>query len=872
MESGGTQKSQPRVNTFGSGWLPNYDLFTPSLPYLLWGRIVDLCPSMNAYRVQVEHGTIYTCTLGSLGGSHTPTGVRQITTLALWTPVYFIFHPQNHHGTIVCIDPQFNTDPRQHRKDWINHASRSGLYIEPAHEAMISRVILRGGMPDFSAERPVDSTQGEWGYMSETGLGVYLDPFLAFLRVDEETGLHLYYHDQLARLAGHNMQIRTSLHEDEYWDDQVEGSKVRGLTPYTWEANGAFEYGTTVHKEKDPKHNLTNVPEYALIEPIYDDQQPFYRMLDFEGYLGQSHKDMTCLPPQCDSTAVNRYKPKTIFPGVSNIQTALTGAHGIESAKRIYITKRLLIPTPKLIQRPESELGDKPKVYKHAGLLGQGEDHKIKDELDLGTSLGPPELVRASAILDLGAFTFNWESIHPFHYHHLDWYVPEECDICPFFTNMALIDFCHLQDNQFLDAPDPIEAKVDHRYPRAKYYPNESFQVFLEDGGIVIGDGFGAEIKMTGGSIFMSAPGDIFMQPGKNFNVWAGWDAILKAYNSADITANRKDVRLKAEHNVQVLGGNDGCGGVLIESRGICAAYDFTECGEDAAFTGVIIKAQDSPVIVTATDVLVEATPHATHGMGEIILDAYDRIKQFGTVLETFATKSIENFFVSGGTRASDAPDVDCANEYWCSGALISSPLMLDGQLIATDGITCHGWITTIGGHFSSDEAHVYNNFVTDLGEEGDIISQQAISSVTDREDYLVDTLGPAERTNDYDDLLRFGAENATYSLRTTGQYRTSDFLIFENRWQQLARLGEGDPTYWIENTVDCNGSPLLPHPGIEMWKDEEAFYRQNLTLYSIQAGASIDRTGNSSLYENPAYGDTIQKKLDGNYPIIRQC
>jgi len=63
--------------------------------------------------------------------------------------------------------------------------------------------------------------------VAETGLMLHMDPWWAHLRVDEETGLYLFYHDQLTRLAGHNMQIRSMLGEREELDDQNESNRLR---------------------------------------------------------------------------------------------------------------------------------------------------------------------------------------------------------------------------------------------------------------------------------------------------------------------------------------------------------------------------------------------------------------------------------------------------------------------------------------------------------------------------------------------------------------------------------------------------------------------------------------------------------------------
>ena len=45
-------------------------------------------------------------------------------------------------------------------------------------------------------------------------------------------------------------------------------------------------------------------------------------------------------------------------------------------------------------------------------------------------------------------------------------------------------------------------------------------------------------------------------------------EAIIRAKGSVDISSNENDVRIKAEKNMQLLAGNSGSGGMLLESKG----------------------------------------------------------------------------------------------------------------------------------------------------------------------------------------------------------------------------------------------------------------------------------------------------------------
>lgn len=862
QEMGIDKKVEPKGNVFGSVWHSLLDLFVPSMYVPQWGRVVDVVPMMNSYRVQAENGQLYVCNLGT-NTSHQPTGVRQSTTLSVGTAVLFVVPPQSHHGLIIAVDPDYITDPRNHRMDMIVQGGRTGLYVEAAHDALLTRLRNRGGNPCFNAGRPLDSTSGgEWGYMAETGLGIHMDPFLTYLRVDEETGLFLFYHDQLARLAGHNLQVRSAVGEKEYLDDQQEAVSFAGSGPYPWERLGAWQWCQENFKELSSADVQKKLQEYSLLEPLKDDQQPWDRVRTYGGYLGQGHKQLIAVPPYPLPESVNTYSEKSISRGVLNIQHALDGAFALESAKRIYISKRSCIPVPKMMIRPEDERGDNETNYKAAGLFGPdaAETHKIASGFGVGQSQGPIELVRAAAILDMGAFTFNWQGLHPFHYHRRDWYVPEECDGYPVFRNQLPPNFCDLQHGQYLSAPPPSTVRVDHRLEEVSYYPTESMFAMLEDGGIVIGDGFGSEIRMTGGSIELSAPGDINIRSGKNVNTYAGWDVILRANNSVDATANHGDVRAKAQHNIQILGGNDGYGGVLIESRAKCTSYDFTQVGQKAQHSGIMLIAKDSPIVSYGADLALKSRK-TDKSSGNIWVQAGENseqsIKMYCATQENFLGQARFDFF-SGS-----------ANEFWGSGCLLGGNVRASGKAIIGGGITSGTWITVVDGGVSTPQG----GMMTILPQSKVDVAKGYVQGVKDRLSHVAGWQGTRGNTN-YERAVSDGARAAEFSYRNATDYKTeAGFIVFESRWQQMARLSSRIPNTWSENSVHSEaGGDQYPHPGKDAWTIVNGWYEQDLTLYDVNSGASINRAANQSAYESPAYGKTTARALQGNYPIITGC
>jgi hypothetical protein len=824
-----------------------------------------------AYRVQSEFGLIHMCTFGGLT-SLQPHGARSITTLSVNTAVLYVMYPQSHYGLIIATEPEYTLNPLNHKSDYVSQGSNAGIFTDAAHSAMITNMYERGGIPTWTAGRPLDSTSvGEWGAMTETGLGVFLDPFLGYFRVDEETGLFLFYHDQLARLAGHNLQIRASHFSKEFLNDQLEGHIVEGDTPFYWEALGGLRHTDVRHREYAPELTQTSNTEYSLFEPKFDDQQAFYRRLRYGGYLGQGWKEMICAPPIAHTGVPNRYSVDSKFLGLLNIQASLDGSYAIQSAKQIYIGKRITIPVPKQRKRAEDNRGDNESNYAACGTIFDettSEDveiHTLPDNLDFDDSTGPEHLVRASAVLDLIAFNVNWKGLHPFHYHRADWYIPEECDLDNN-TTQDLISFCSLQSNQFLDLPTAFTRRIDDRQTAVKYYKSESYITMLEDGGVCIGDGYGSEIKMTGGSVFISAPGDIFLQPGKNLNCWAGWDAIIRAYNAADVTTSAGDVRIKAENNLMCLAGNNTYGGMLFEARSAQAAYDFSKPGAEAKTSGIIFKSVEAPIVTIGNEVVIDIQA------GEDTEDSGFRIKTDCDI--KFQAKNIISFIEDSRIDYIG----DSVNEYWDTHALFGSNVRVSEQLVIGNGVTLKGWLSIIDGHIMTEEAF-------DQSEAGNVCGipvypldetkqAQATLNTTYTETRLayLEAIQNSLKITDRSEELDTAAEDAEFSLRTSADYKTTSFILFENRWQQLARLGSGIPATWSEPAVLTSSGNTYPHPGKTALIDSLSWFEQDLTLHSIPAGASLDREFNQIKYEDAGYGLTNTKTLNANYPIIRLC
>jgi hypothetical protein len=836
---------------------------------VLFGKVVDGVAYTHAYRVTFEgaHPPIVAVLSGLT--SLLPVGARQANSIVPGCCVWCIVHPQLNYGVILAVEPDPIIDPTRALSDWIHQASRCGLRVDGIHNAVFT-LNKNGGVTDWSSGRPFDGTLGgEWGAITETGLRVIIDSYMAQLAVDEATGVFAFYHDQLLRVAGYNLQSSSAGHEHEWLDDQGEILIYQGETPYPWEQMGALAPGIDPLRELSPQDCQIDQPHYAHLEPQTDTQQAFHRVLRLGGYVGQGSKRLILIPP----TGGNLYTygsggapPAAVFEE----QTTLSGRYALRAAKGITIAKRIAIPGPRRVIRPESPTGDTPANYKAASQQGSGPAHKITAGVRT-TDDEYPQLQQAAAAADAHAHTMNWEGEVGLHYHKEDWDLPDEADT-PQEMNQEPINFGALGGSFYLERPEARPLKVDHRYGNVDYFPNESYLSLLDDGGVVLGDGYGAEIRLSGGHIFLTAPGDIWTLPGRNANILAGYDAIVRAKHGIDLSATEQDVRVKAEHNVQILAGNDkALGAVLIESRAP-AAYNYKDkVGEDVQAGGIQLKTAKGDLTCWAANIYLR-TGGGDVQPGTITLDAakgQQPITTYSSEFIRYVTVDYHDNFGSEGNIT--ASNVFEAKTTILAGGLVTG----DFVLVTAGGMLVEGDIEVTDGHIFTEKANDYQNIVPKPDDRSLELAHRSIEQGLD--DIEENRLAAGNYFQSEFAQFWYGpnrpGEDATitavgFSFRNKGQYRTGDFGLFEARWQQLARVASGGaPATWTEKPVQAGSTVTYPYPGKEKWVDEATYREQDLVLVDAENGVSSSR--DESTYGDPEFAAPTKQAPDGVYAVI---
>lgn len=879
------------------------------------GIIIDGTAIANCYRVHVEKARAPIIATTVTGTGALCFGAAEINTFSPGTPVVLMVHDKLATGYILGAAPMVLDVGLRAYHDYITQASRKR--VDDVHKKYIKQP-MSGQIVDWSAWRPYDATlANEWGAITTTGLKVTLDDFMVQMAVNEFTGITGFYHDSLLRIGGYNLQTWTAGHERDAFMDQAEYNDYQGYSPYPWEALGLIDPSAGMIQEYSPNCYQCHdgKPYYAHWENKHEYQQPYHRTQQYYGYLGQGSRLVVQAPPEgvdrwtyepgtpgspgsvYDSEILSKEGGRkeceagedklTDYPnedkppiGLHEDNIAADGRRFIASAKGITISKRMLLPMPVRKKRPEAGDGDRDDNYRFAGKVGDGPEHLITG--DIKTSGEHPHLQRASAVLDLHGYLFNYAGLHPFHWHAKDYKTYEQEELQYAEYNVKVPDYTSLKGSMYLQQPEPKKLKIDHRYQQQDFYETEAFLSILEDGSVVIGDGYGSEIKMSGGVLTLSAPGDVWIKSGRHAQVWSGGDTILRANGAVDLSTTEKSVRIKSEKDVMVLAGNGGGpGGVLIESRSALQTYNFEQVGDDVQFGGVVLRAPKSNIVSLGHQIYLRTGGgDSSIAPGNITIDA-------GKGEADLITKSNQLFHYIGNSgqiahffRESADDETQKANYFSKDFTLLAGPLAVDAEVFANGSIIGNGNIIAADGAMAASQGYPY---VAPCKGECKQKTEQALEKCRQYADEILPDLGDVIDDSYLEGLWYDSTQPGNgrvmdimeFSFRNDDQYKVYDFLLFEDRWQQMARLTDKVPERWTEKPVQSKvAGQTYPFPGKKWLTEEPAFATQDYNIVQDVGGGLRDkRRGDegdlATAYRNPEFKKSAPQVINGAYPIV---
>lgn len=811
------------------------------------------------------------------------------------------------HGYIMGAAASSAGDNNLRSCDWIAPFTGADALNDEVHRHIIS--VDDASFQDFNQGQPCDAVAGsDQGYITDVGCGYGTSRFFSWLRASDMSGIWCFYFDNLTRIAAYNYEFWHAGGDRYIKNDEGEVNDVELFSPYPWEALGKVDPNSDAGTDIADGGIYKPGQKSLGVETQQTDQLALPRHIKLRGYVADLLKEMVVKPrleessPGGDAATTETYSSEPKYTGLLDVQQHINGLHTTRSAQGIVHEKYVLLPVPKQKAVPEQAdstggsspvaLADGATNYRPSGYWGDPTVDATAHEKHAWRWGGASDLWLAE-LYDYHAYTSNWYGVKVLDVKSRDWYLPNESDTTygastppgsyVFIEGTPSEGDTQLDTKFTLSMPDKVDLQIDHRVGTSRYYYSRSIIAQLNDGSVVIEDGAGSAIHMARGNIHITAPGDVWCRPGRSHIVWAPDDIIQRAGMSVDVTASHGDVRLKAERNLQVLAGNSGYGGILLESRGMGAAggnYHFCDSdtplfGEDVSAPGIIMITRDSRIQMYGQGIYGKAFFGGDDTVtGDIVWDADgQRVDSAGDLHSRFAGDGYMD--VLNGTLCESAAGCDPVG---CDSSSSSSacPVVVNRFTAEYTYLGACDWF-----HVEAEESAVEGDFFV-VGnpvatawniDTGNVISAGIATAAASSGETAFrvgsgataySTISEHLQTENCEGAMKGDAcfiESISFSFRTDAQYAVDDvsFRIAETTWQQMCRHGStaaGSPTslggLWTEPPVvfDANcacpsmppaSSNMYPHPGT-LWGSDTRFLRCDTALWDWATRSNKDR------------------------------
>lgn len=846
----------------------SWGAFPESTLVLKLARVVAYYPGYNYYDIVLaEGGGIYKA-VDARGGNPT-IGVRHTFTAPPGTLI-IVAMPDSSRGTgpssevlaLLGVLTTYSVTQAEGKTDASDVVSGAGICFDKlAYHTTFDKAETYSPV---SAGRgaPADAVSGEHAETSPLGPAWFMGLAMAYMRASDRCGIWMYRLDEHLRTVAKSLETQTLSREVLEAYDEGELSVIERVAFVPWEALGAFEAGTPTGKTSGQDFSPGKIPTQAPVVTVDVDQRSIFRLQVFKGYLGDLEQTFVTAPYQ--ATGLDAFG-KNVDKHVGLYRSSL-GADGslvMQSAKGIHLEKYPLIPVPLAEKTYDDPKGDTPANYKASGTFGAGPEHLREDYEALGGASPNPAL-NAALGLDFHGLFIMRESLQTLKSHSRDYTLQSETT-APLKAALGKGTInpeggYQLYPKGIMWMPRGRRVRLPiqkGRWENVSYYSGRSAFDLWDDGSVSMEDAWGSQIVMAGGNMILSPPGDIILAPGRSVVMMAPQDIVLKAGNSVDLTASRRDVRIKAERNLMGIGGNSGKGGVLLESRDSGQSYDFEQPGEKTDIQGLVFK-NDNGIfsvlakrasVATTEDLALQAIGRAAMNGREIQFDATTDLTvsigdasaqrtaasaqvtsySFGISKAVFGTERSAALYVNGTTFVNG--ELSTLSSIYSGG-----PLTANGGVVTNGGLSASS--TTITPLAPADLQAIQSRRRTIFdGTVKPVLSAVSRVIAATRE-YL---RGLYNGSRSYFNVVQASTE-AKASLRSTEDYGTllSDgFYFFEIRWQQYARAA-GTGKRWSEKAVGSPKGNTYPWPGQEAWTGLR-YGVFTMTSFDVTAGVATE-------------------------------
>ena len=855
----------------------HFEQFTEpgSSAHIHLGQVVDVCQQRQLHMVRCA-GHQFFCPVAS-GTGNMFYGARDSLLFPVGSFVIVVTSGESskNQGVILGGFPPASATLKEKKETSFTLAPELvpgtpiGPYKDKVSSDAFKKSLADNPLLNKNAGRPIDAYPGDIVHLTELGCGFWAGRATTVLRAGHDVGVECHYVDSLLRLTGFNFEQFTAGSDITAFNDEGAFTEITRLSPYVIESMGGKDEDTKVPNKKGEKRKESKT-ETASYIPEEVEQVGYWRYLRLTGYLGDV--DSTYVTTLSDAAQEPRkggpdFEDTQDYNGVFKRTVGVDGAYTLTSAKSISLVKDLMIPVPQEIFRPDDPRGDNQDSGFTRGTLERTEP-TFEEEKAYSRALSTHDIIaRQSNYISTIAVQEHTEAEDG-----KDWDLKEITELkFGEETGQSWEELKEIPKGQFwAELPKVANIKIDKRTESAKYFLTKSCIAMHEDGSIHLEDGYGGQISMRGGNIDISCPGTLSLRPGNDAVTLAGRSITSAAGENVEIVGMKGDVRLQADRNISVLGGNDGKGGVLIESKAetnhIASAEDLgiEEPKENRNYYGgVWLKSRKGTV-----SVLGKQTYMGCDADGTVIIDGNEN----GQIMVTgnqFNTVTKNLYFAVGDP---DELTEGCHlgfNQWGQCAIRINTQMALFADSLFATGSGAGARIEAImAGTLFVDESMSTKSMVdgADPGDEFDKMVEDAIEAEEDAiKEYSLSFGEFLEQLEE--SVLRVDEDlkKVTFAYPKTEERGlpkdsgdSPPALIAEAAWQTRYKdSGSGeelkfvgvDPTEEVGSSPEVSGDVTSFWPGTDAF--ETAYAEVEFKFIDIAKGAAVDRAKGTKYNED---------------------
>ena len=484
-------------------------------------------------------------------------------------------------------------------------------YLDGPTDQVRRAIVQAGGMgrvADRSAGRPIDLCDGDW---------IVYNAYRAYLAVTFDrvsiaggpmNGIHFFptvdtcILNTGTRFLQDSMHSRKTIYPDGKGFTEVSHSAATS-------ANAAGSFG-------ELSEAITDSPYHTVDEEAI----PVWRHQQLTGQLVNG--SLTSINVPTKESGLNKGEDESFQPSISSDYSGYDGTRSMMAAHSVTLTRDPLIPT---INQLEDE-------FSKEGPLDEAEDPLE----DVFTEMDGETQEYASQYADLMYELMKRRFVERYWKRAStrkdNWKALTADEICekifgkevgdPPLQNLDPEEPCYkITGEDIVEQTDPITGERKIKSTRSSAYLH-----FSPSGATILGDGTGAEIRLEGGNITLTCPGDIKVLPGRDFTALVPRYATLFSQERMDLASDKGEVAIKAKKGTNILATD---GPVTVEGAKVSpSSAESIDDRKDGSASGVVIRSASTLALVgqnirlglqTAKDTSTGGREDAT---GALIIDA----------------------------------------------------------------------------------------------------------------------------------------------------------------------------------------------------------------------------------------------------------